>query len=193
MSKHRRRRHERRRRHARPSRVVAGTGLSVGVALGMTASAQAADFNVNSLTDSGDGTCDAASGGCTLRDALDDANNNNAPTVDHILFDSSITGSPGTITLNGTQLPTIDEPLYIYGPDAATLTIDGDSLSRILHIGTLTGGDVTVSGLTLTGGSSTDPGGAIFSGDTDLAIHDSVITGNETTSGFAGGGGVYSE
>jgi hypothetical protein len=171
-------------------RVLAGASLGLGVAFGAAATAQAATFNVNSLGDAGDGTCDVTAGGCTLRDALDDAAaNTNAPTTDQIVFDSSITGSPGTITLAAGQLPTIDEPLYIDGPGAATLTVDANHGSRVLFIDNATA--VTVDGLTLTGGSAnsiTERGAAIYAANTALVVSGSVVSGSSVTNGVGGGG-----
>jgi hypothetical protein len=175
--------------------MIAGAGLGVTAALGASGTAHAANFTVNAGGDAGDGTCDTTPGGCTLRDAVDDSSgNNNAPTVDQILFDSSVTG---TITLNGTQLPTIDEPLYIDGPGAGALAVSGSNASRILFMDTPDGTDVTVSGLTLTGGRAIGVqalGGAIYTQTADLTIRDSTITGN-TASGInaAAGGGVSSK
>jgi CSLREA domain-containing protein len=193
-----RRKREKRRRHA-PARgsarrrIVASAGLGVTAALGASATAEAANFTVNSTADPGDGTCD---GTCTLRDALDDAAANSNPgVVDQILFDASVTG---TITLNGTQLPTIDEPLYIDGPGAGALTVSGNNASRILYMDTAAGDDVTVSGLTLSGGRAvptmTDPatGGAILNLDADLTIRDSTITGNSASGESAAAGGGIS-
>jgi Right handed beta helix region len=193
MAKRQRKRHRQRRRmHAHHSwtpkrRMIAGVGITTGAVLGMSGSAHAVDFTVNSLSDSGDGTCDATAGGCTLRDALDDAAaNNNAPTPDQILFSASITGSPGTITLNGTQLPTIDEPLYINGPGSATLTVSGNDASRILYVNQA--GGVTVEGLTLSNGDAGADGGAIFSYDTPLLITGSVVTQSDANADDSGGG-----
>ena len=188
MSARQRRVKDRRRRQSRlPSgikrRALAG-GLGLGVALGMTASAEAAVFQVNSTADPGDGTCDATAGGCTLRDALTEAaNNNNAPTPDQITFASTVTG---TVTLNGTQLPTIDEPLYINGPGAGTLTVSGNDASRILYVNQA--GGVTVEGLTLSDGSADGDGGAISSYDTPLVISRSVVTQSNANADDSGGG-----
>jgi hypothetical protein len=196
VSAKQRKKREKRRRHVRTRRrMIAGAGLGVTAALGAGSTAHAANFTVNSTAEPGDGTCDPSPGQCTLRDALDDAAaNNNAPTVDNILFDSSVTG---TITLNGTQLPTIDEPLYIDGPGANALTVSGNDASRILSMNTPDGTDVTVSGLTLTGGRASGVpggiGGAIYTVTADLTIRDSTISGNSASGQLAGGAGVVSK
>lgn len=194
MSVRQRRKRDKRRRHGggrrrAKARIVAGAGLGVTAALGAGTTAHAADFAVNAGDDAGDGTCDPAPGGCTLRDALDDAAaNDNSPTVDQILFDSSVTG---TITLNGTQLPTIDEPLYVDGPGAEMLTISGNNASRILSIYIPSGPgarDVTVSGLTLSAGKPSGDGGAINSVGANLTVNRVTISGSSAS----GGGGLRS-
>jgi CSLREA domain-containing protein len=197
MSRRQRKRREKLARHGRKrarhgSRIAAGTGLSLAAGLAAAPAAQAVDFTVNTGGDAGDGVCDAS---CTLRDAVDDSSaNNNAPTQDRVLFSAGITG---TITLNGTQLPSIDEPLSIEGPGAGTLTVSGNNLSRILLVDPQLGDDVAISGLTLTGGSAPDvagesAGGAIDKTDADLTVQDAVITGNSATGVNAHGGGIDS-
>jgi len=194
VSAKQRRKRAKRRRHAggsAPRRIVAGAGLGITAALGTGGTAHAADFIVNQGGDAGDLTCD---GTCTLRDALDDAAaNSNPATVDRVLFAANVTG---TITLSGTVLPTIDEPLYVDGPGAGALTVSGNNASRILQVDlpdAEEGGDVTVSGLTLTGGRTTTgpPHGAgIANYDADLTIQDSTISGNAAVgaSGVVGAG-----
>jgi hypothetical protein len=195
-----RRKREKRRRHVRGGgsarrRIVAGAGLGITAALGAGGTAHAADFLVNQGGDAGDLTCD---GTCTLRDALDDAAaNNNPATVDQVLFAANVTG---TITLSGTELPTIDEPLYIDGPGAGALTVSGNNASRILQVDlpdAEEGGDVTVSGLTLSGGrvtgGGTTHGGGIANYDAELTILDSTISGNAAVGGISAGGGVSSK
>ena len=167
-------------------------------------------FSVDNLNDSGTGS---------LRDAIFQANANGVP--DEITF--SVTG---TIDI-ASQLPTITEELIITGHGQDLLTIDaGDGTDntfatgdgyRILHIDDGDSNnaiDVTLNGLTLTGGdtangidddfSPTDAegGGAIFS-DENLTVIDSTVTGNATGSGGSNlsygygrnggeGGGIYS-
>src|SRR5262245_53367775 len=96
-------------------RTAAAAGLTLGAAFGISPSAQAAVdvITVTSTTDPGDGDC--ATNGCTLREAITQANDGDTTDVDQIVFQSGLSGA---ITLNGTQLPTIDEPLYIDGPGA---------------------------------------------------------------------------
>ena len=153
--------------------MAAGAGLSLSAALGMTATAEAADFTVQNTNDAGTGS---------LRAALTAANNGGGN--DRILFRSGLTG---TITLAGT-LPTIDEPLEIVGPGASALTVSGNNAFRILYVDTNPGEDVTVSGLKLTLGAPAGGGGAINATDADLTVADALVSDNKA--GF--GGAIYS-
>ena len=123
MSRRQRRTRSKQRRHerlaSRKRRLAAGAGLTIGATLAGagTAHATLVNLTVNSLGDAGDGTCDVAPEGCTLRDAVDDANDN--PSPDTILFQSGLTG---TIQLDAGQL-LIDDPVEILGPGAGALTV----------------------------------------------------------------------
>ena len=191
-ARQRKRRLERRQRAARTTskgaRIAAGAGITVGAVLGSTASAQAATFVVDRSDDTNVIGCDSGTpNDCTLRGALNDAAANGV--ADEITFAAAITG----ITLGGTQLPTINDDLYLNGPGAGTLTVSGGgppSNSRILDVDTAPGDDVTVEGVTLSGGGSnapTDVGGAIRSADADLTVKNSTISGNRC---HCNGGGI---
>ena len=156
--------------------TVTGAGASIGAALIAAPSAQAADFTVTTLNDSGGGS---------LRQAILDANA--VPGADRVLFQSTLTGQ---ITL-GSELPRILEATQILGPGPDKLTISGNNNSRIFYVyPTAARTPVTISGLKLTGGNgnNTDDGGAIFSKYSNLLIENAVITGNTTPSGGNDGG-----
>jgi CSLREA domain-containing protein len=105
----------------------------------------------------------AADGDVSLREAILAANNhaavNEAPAgqggvdgdghpADTIRFSPVLAGQ--TITLNGTQLPRIDDALRIAGLGAEQLTIDAARHSRVFEIrGAIL---AEVSDLTITGG-----------------------------------------
>lgn len=146
-------------------------------------------FSVSNLSDAGGGS---------LRDAITMANSTLG--ADEIQF--SVTG---TVNIES-QLPTITDALTITGPGASLLTIDaGDGADntfatgdgyRIFDINSNI--DVTLSGITLTGGDTADGasgangspgenGGAIRSRG-NLTLVDSVITGNAAGDGGAGFG-----
>ncbi len=92
---------------------------------------------------------------------------------DQITFKS---GLSGTITLGGTQLSVTDY-LKLLGPGAGMITVSGAGASRVLLL-TGTGGEYAlIDGLTLLGGSSAGPGGAIRNIDADLEVNSSVISG----------------
>ena len=153
-------------------RIAVGTGLSLGAAVGMGATAQAADFVVTNTLDAGDGS---------LRKAIADSQAAGGP--DRVLFQSGLTG---TITL-GSQLD-ITQPLEILGPGAGSLTVSGNDANIVINIDSAVGDDVKVSGLNLIDGHSTSDGGVIASVDADLTIQSSTISGGTADIGA----GVYS-
>src|SRR5262245_9329789 len=191
MGRRQRRKRQRRLREAHKlgtacRREVPGTGVTLGAAFSPSSSAQAAvdTITVTSLADPGDGDC--ATNGCTLREAIAQADDGDTTDVDQILFQSGLSGS---IPL-GSQLPTIDEPLYINGPGAGTIDVERKySPLRIFDINA-PGDEVTIEGLTVSGGSlpAYASGGGIHSTSAELTIKNSTIKDNR-----AGlGGGVYS-
>jgi hypothetical protein len=108
-----------------------------------------------------------------------------ASSGDTITFASSLFGQ--TITLTSGQLD-ITQSLTIKGPGTGKLAISGDGLSRVFEIdGAAT--NVTLSGLTITGGSdnsgSLSGGGGILNFGT-LTLSGCTISGN--TSVLPGGG-----
>ncbi|MDR9404951.1 MAG: hypothetical protein RI580_16100, partial [Halothece sp. Uz-M2-17] len=103
-----------------------------------------ATLTVSNTSDNGAGS---------LRQAIIDANS--ASGADIINFDGSLSG--GTITLTSGQLEITDD-LTINGLGEDQLTIDADGNSRVFNIdgsGTVA---VTLEGLTITGGKTTDNG-----------------------------------
>ncbi len=142
---------------------------------------------VSTLLDENDG--DYSAGDLSLREALvlaaDEAS---YPGADEITFDASLfTDGPATISLDETEL-TIDSNVTIIGPGADRLTIDANGSSRVLNVddGEYSNScNVTLSGLTIAGGSVDDDyGGGICNAET-LAVENSTIKGN--SAGFGGG------
>ena len=140
----------------------------------------------------------------TLRQALFDANL--FSDADEIYFASSLDGVPITLTegeLSITKSVTIDAQGQDITVDASgndpTPTIDDGQGSRVFNINlpsSSTSGDVTLAGLTITGGDTYLGGGGIqFNGtssstnDIHLTLRDSVITGNYVD--VDSGGGIY--
>jgi len=163
-------------------RVAAGGSLLVGGVAGALVLAPqagaATTFHVTTTSDSGAGS---------LRQAVLEANTN--PGADIIVFDAS---SAGTITLTSGEIA-INHDVTITGLGAANSIISGNNNSRIFYVYGVSSSavqTVSISGLTMTDGSSVNgSGGAIFSRHSDLTLSGVIITGN-TTGGS--GGGLYS-
>jgi CSLREA domain-containing protein len=171
---------------ARQRALVAGATL--GATMAFAANAEAATYLVNSTDDDGTGTCNPSPGECTLRDAVLTANaNGTVGTPDTV----DLSGVTGTITLDPAMgAIDINHPggLNINGPGPGALTVSGGNATGIFEN---TGGTaVSISGLTLTAGSSADNGAAISNTDVPLTLTNVTISGNTTTDN---GGGVYTE
>jgi len=122
----------------------------------------------------------------SLRQAVFDANALAGPDV------IDLTGVPGTIVLAAGELGVTDA-VAIQGPGAAKLTLDGAGLSRLFNIsdGKAASIAVSLSGLTLTGGSvADDDGGAILCANESLTLDGMVVAGNKLTGFFGRGGGI---
>ncbi|MEM7293722.1 MAG: right-handed parallel beta-helix repeat-containing protein, partial [Pseudomonadota bacterium] len=140
---------------------------------------EARSLEVNSSSD----VTDPFDGQTTLREAVATANLRGGP--DTITFDSSLQGS--RIVMNGSELE-ITESLHLDASGANPVTIDAAQQSRILRFTSIASGDLSISGLTLTGGDTEGTGGAImFESDGDLTLTNSLVSGNRST----GGGGIH--
>lgn len=118
----------------------------------------------------------------TLRQALFDANA--TPGVDTIDFQAGLSGA---ILLNQGELRVTDS-VSIVGPGAGALTINAQSSTRVMLVDDGNGAnllEVSVNGLTLSGGDATIGGGILMR--ERLTITDSVVSGNAADSG----GGIY--
>ncbi|MFM8291238.1 MAG: beta strand repeat-containing protein, partial [Planctomycetia bacterium] len=160
-------------------RFLARGRLSPGEAL--EARRVLATITVDSLADNT--TADAFT---TLREAITTANA--SAEADTIVFASSLfTGGAGTITL-GSGLPTIASAatggaLTITGPGAATLTVTANNGNfRVFQV--VSGGNATLSGMTVTGVNSTGYG-AIQNAGT-LTIDAVTVSNNYAGIGAAG-------
>ncbi|NBR07224.1 MAG: tandem-95 repeat protein, partial [Planctomycetes bacterium] len=135
-------------------------------------------------------TADAGAG--SLRQAIADANATSAN--DEIIFASSLfTNGANTITL-GSSLPTIATTtsagtLTITGPGASSLIISGNNGDVNRNFGVFniaSGGNLAISGVTVSGVQTNNNGGA-FNNAGSLAVSNSLVTGNTA----AGGGGIF--
>src|SRR5262249_31132468 len=139
---------------------------------------QPATFVVSTLADGGAGS---------LREAIDKANKNNGADV------IDLTGVNGTISLL-TALPDVLDNVSFNGPGASKLTVRLDITAPSLRLLTL-GGVVSMSGMTLANGDSTDGfGGAIYINGR-LTINDCLLQNNveNGTGNRRGGGAIYVE
>ena len=146
-------------------------------------------FTVTSNADAGEGT---------LRQAILGAND--TPAADEIVFDSNLNGA--TIDLSTGELE-ITEPLTINASGLSRgITVDAQSTSRVFYIddGDIGGLiNVTLSGLTITGGRAVDSspyygfesdGAGIFSRE-NLVLTDCRVVGNTGYGISAEGGGIF--
>ncbi len=171
--------------------LLAVGGLGILCALGAPTAATAATFTVNDASDGVDltldGVCEvtAATGDCTLRAAIQEANS--VAGADTINFDSDLNGAGITL---GNTLPTITGDLTVTGPGAAFLTIDGDDSVNIFTIDSAGAGiSVSLSGMSLFDASQEGIGAALF-----VAAADTVsAAGVYFVSGHVIDGTVYNE
>ena len=131
------------------------------------------------------------SGNNTLRQAVSDS-----PSNTLITFDPSLSGQ--TITISGAQL-FIDKNLTIDAsalPEGITITVNGQK--RIFRI--RPGNDVSLIGLTLTGGlgefetifgADINVGGAIYNDQATLRLSSCNLIGNSVTGEFCSGGAIF--
>jgi hypothetical protein len=171
---------ERRRETLRRRRAGLAVTAAIGAAAFFAPAANAAPFEVNSLNDAAANGCDSTTAdGCTLRDAITDANASSGD--DTITFAS---GLSGTITLTEGQIPinASNGGLTVQGPGADQLTVSGNDKSRIFSVSGAN--PVGISGLTFTHGYVyQDDGGAIYTtNDSQVTVADSVFTSNQAYS-----------
>jgi CSLREA domain-containing protein len=120
----------------------------------------------------------AVDGACTLREAIDNANDDAATHPDCVPGSGADTiafSVSGTITLNGNHLPIVypGSTIVIQGASAITIDAAGQSNHFLVF-----GGNLTLNGLTLQNGAVIDePGGAITSNG-EVTISDSTLSGN---------------
>lgn len=130
----------------------------------MSISVRATTITVTNTNDSGPGS---------LRQALADANDG-----DTIEFAVN-----GTIGLTTGELP-VNKSMTISGPGAETLAVNGNTKSRVFHIGS--GKTVSISGLTITNGYTTEYGGGIHNEHATLTLNSCTITNNSSSSNAGG-------
>ncbi len=137
-----------------------------------------ATFTVNSLGDAGSGSGDAGDLGYCINQANADDQANT------IVFDPTVFGTPQTITLSGVPLELSDTggTQTITGP-AAGVTVSGGGISRVFQLDK--GVTASVSGLTISGGSSSYGNGGGLLNDGTVTLTDCTLSGN--TARYGGG------
>lgn len=135
-------------------------------------------FTVNSTLDN----TTAGDSLTTLREAIASATN-----ADLIQFDSSLTATgPATIQLSASLgALNIGSDISIQGPGMNDLTIDAQGNSRVFTISS--GAAATISGLTITGGTTPNDGAGIYAIG-NLTLDSVIIEGNNAP---RYGGGIY--
>jgi predicted outer membrane repeat protein len=142
-------------------------------------------FTINSFTDGvvanpGAGTALTSDGRITLRSAIMEENaegGGGAVIIPAGSYTLSLTGSNEDAGATGDL--DILAPLLVQGAGSGSVTINGNG-DRIFDV--RTNGDVTITGVTLTGGQA-DVGGALRSaGGSKLELDDIVLKGNTSTS-----------
>ena len=106
----------------------------------------------------------------------------------NITFDNNVFENPQTITLTGNQLQlnNTSETETITGP-AAGVTVSGGGLSRVFQVDALV--TASISGLTITRGTTTGNGGGLANVGT-LTLTNCTVSGNSAT---GAGGGLYND
>ena len=175
-------------------------------ALPLTAleNARGATFQVNSTSDEddaapGDGACATASGQCTLRAAIQQANQASNDIISFAIPASDPGFDPGTgrHTINLTKvLPTIKASMEINGPAANKLMVRRNTGGTypVFLVEKPSGGVVSISGMTISRGYRGGGGGGILSLGVvaaTLNVINCMISGNAAASADGSGGGIY--
>ena len=175
----------------------------------------AADLVVNTTGDSpdanpGDGVCADASGNCSLRAAIEEANALAGPDVIHVFDALQPVGELRTIALSS-MLPPLISDITILGPENNSLIISGNNSTRIFYAksGTILLKSLKLAnGLAMGGSGSAGGGGGMgaggallmhegMTGTLNLVLEDVILTDNRAQGGngskliarSAGGGG----
>lgn len=170
-------------------RNLAAVGAVLALVPVAPGAASAATFTVNTAADGQvAGGCETAPA-CSLRDAVRAASTSPDPGDTVEIPPGSYLLTEGELTVPGG----ISGLVTIHGAGARSTIIDGEKASRVFRLG---GEEVTIEGVTVTGGAATEFGGEELSGDgggilvvssKKVNIVGSTIVGNEAQQN---GGGV---
>jgi len=149
----------------------------------LAASAHAATFAVNTVTDGvdiapGDGVCASANGKCTLRAAVQEANSHAGADV--------ITLGVGHYALAENELE-ISDDLTISGAGVDRTSIRGSRRTRVATVANAV--TVNLAGLRIERGSAAAGGGVLNNGT--LQLLNVTFAGNRATNDAGSGGAIY--
>ncbi len=149
-----------------------GDGSDIGAVEIQNDETTSAIFKVTNTNDSGSGS---------LRAAIGEVNGH--PGHNTIVF----TGLSGSIDL-ASQLPSIYQPVWIDGPGAGVLTVNGDGHAMFdFENGYVTSPFDEITGLTLTGANSPGPGGAVDANAYPQLILEGDTLSHDSAGGYGGG------
>ena len=176
----------------------------------MASNAQAVTFTVNTTVDEvdtnpGDHICLTATGHCSLRAAVQEANaSTNVSTNSQGAFIPDVISVPAgtyTLTLSGanenlaaTGDLDITDNVEIDGAGSNSTIIDGNNADRIFHI--MSGvTDAIISGVAIQHGKVTNSNGGGIENSGVLSLSNCTVVSNvvTTTVSGGGGGGIYNE
>ncbi len=187
-------------------RTAALSVLACGLLLGLPAGSSANAIGVTTTADEFDA---ASNGTCSLREAIEAANNDDpkggCPTgsgadvvqVPAGRYELSIVSGPensGSYLNDRRDLDVVDAVTSIRGAGREATIIDANGIDRVLQSdATVT--SLTVSGLTLTGGHLFNPsivgGGGLANYGGNLTLDHVAVTGNRDSQPGSFGGGVF--
>lgn len=164
--------------------------MAISMAFGDRVSASA--FVVNSTTDSvdvnpGDGRCQTASGECSLRAAIQEANAIAGPDVIQLQAGTYVLGIAGTgeDSAASGDLDILDS-VSIVGDSVSKAVVEASQIDRVFHVRGQA--SLSISGMTVRGGDAIaffpldsflgEGGGFFVDAGAELALKDAMITGN---------------
>jgi hypothetical protein len=182
-------------------RVVLAIAVASVLFGAIAAQAPAATFTVDSTADAGDANtanpaCATVTGACTLRAAIDQADASGGPDVISLPAGTyQLTGAANDDANASGDLDIDDDTTgstTINGADARATRIVGTGSDRVVN--TLDNDEqVSISGVTISGGGGVDEGGGIFAEGT-FSLANASVVGNrsDAASSIANeGGGVF--
>src|SRR6266581_2057117 len=173
----------------RPSRPLLAVGLALLAGLGLSirppgAAAATPAFQVTTTTDApdaspGDGICADASGQCTLRAAVQEADAQPSGSTITIVVPA------GTFPLKLGVLSLTANTITVQGAGAAATTVDGRNASQVFNVSPAA--SVTIGQLTIIHGNAARGGGIQNAGT--LTLTNSTVA----VSAAGNGGGIYNQ